>query len=129
MGEVNRGIQIGTIIAVASLVFGGGGSAVLWAADQRYEKKGELQDDIDGLSKAVQANSASQEAQSRSVDALLLQILDMRIEDLEAEIRTLEAQDDLTPIEADHLSDARKALADAKTERANTFERVLGREK
>lgn len=124
MGEMSRGVQVGTIVGILGVLFGGGGSAVLWAADQRYTKK----EDIAELATQVESNAKQAQAQARSVDALLIQILDMRIDELEAEISELEAEPDLTETEAAHLRDARKALNDARTERKTTFERILERD-
>jgi len=127
MADMSRGVQVGTIIGILGVLFGGGGSAVLWAADQRYTKK----DDIQELATQVESNAKQAKAQARSVDALLIQILDMRIDELEAEIEELEDlqdTDDLTATEAAHLRDARKALEDAQLERATTFERILERD-
>jgi len=112
-----------TITAVAAFLFGGGGSLVVWGADQRYAQK----QDIEELKTAVDANTDAQEATISSVDVLLVQVLDIRIEELETEIRELERQDELTTAEESLLANDRRALADATAERNATLTRILAR--
>ncbi len=115
-----KGISIGAVVA---FMFGGGGSLVVWGADQRYAQK----EDIDALGIIVEENSKAQTATVSSVDVLLVQVLDIVIEDLETEIRELEGQTELTAAEASLLADDRRALADASTERNATLTRILAR--
>ncbi|MCK5317710.1 MAG: hypothetical protein KAJ55_07335 [Anaerolineales bacterium] len=115
-----KGISIGAVVA---FMFGGGGSLVVWGADQRYAQK----EDIDALGEIVEENSKAQTATVSSVDVLLVQVLDIVIEDLETEIRELEGQTELTAAEASLLADDRRALADASTERNATLTRILAR--
>ena len=95
----------------------------MWGADQRYAQK----EDIDNLKTAVEENSAAQTATVASVDVLLVQVLDIRIEELETEIRELEGQDSLTGAEQRLLADNRRDLTDAATERTATISRILAR--
>lgn len=115
-----KGISIGAVVA---FLFGGGGSLVVWGADQRYAQK----QDIENLKSAVDANTEAQEATISSVDVLLVQVLDIRIEELETEIRELERQDELTSAEESLLANDRRALADAQAERSATLQRILAR--
>ena len=115
-----KGISIGAVVA---FLFGGGGSLVVWGADQRYAQK----EDIEALGKIVEENSEAQTATVASVDVLLVQVLDIVIEELETEIRELEGQASLTNAESGLLADNRRNLADATTERNATLVRILAR--
>ena len=112
-----------SIAAVVAFLFGGGGSLVVWGADQRYAQK----EDIDALGKIVETNSVAQLATVSSVDVLLIQVLDIRIEELETDIRELENEEELTPREEGLLAETRNELADLRTERGLTLSRVLAR--
>ena len=118
--NTQRGISVA---AVAAFLFGGGGSLMVWAGDQRYAKNS----DIEELYEVVEENSVAQQATVASVDVLLLQVLDIRIEELETEIRDLEDEEDLSAAEQSLLADNRRYLDDAKTERALTLNRILAR--
>lgn len=112
-----------SIAAVVAFLFGGGGSLVVWGADQRYAQK----EDIEALGKVVEENSAAQLATVSSVDILLVQVLDIRIEEIETEIRELEGQDTLTNAEQGLLADRRREIDDLRTERTLSLNRVLSR--
>jgi hypothetical protein len=112
-----------SIAAVAAFLFGGGGSLVVWGADQRYAQK----EDIEALGKIVETNSVAQLATVSSVDVLLIQVLDIRIEELETDIRELENEEELTTREEALLAETRNELADLRTERGLTLSRVLAR--
>lgn len=113
-----------TIIGViATFLMGGGGTMIVWAGDQRYAQKA----DIEALGEVVEANSEAQLATVSSVDVLLIQVLDIRIEELETEIRELENEAELTTREAGILADLRRELADLVTERNLTLSRILAR--
>ena len=112
-----------SVAAVAAFLFGGGGSLLVWAGDQRYAKNA----DIDALYEVVEENSVAQQATVASVDVLLLQVLDIRIEELETEIRDLEDEPDLSNAERSLLADNRRYLSDAVTERNLTLNRILAR--
>ncbi len=118
--RTQTGISIGAVVA---FLFGGGGSLVVWGADQRYAQKA----DIDALGIIVEENSKAQTATVASVDTLLVQVFDIRIEELETEIRDLENQDELTAAEASLLADDRRNLQDLTTERNATITRILAR--
>ena len=115
-----KGVSIGAIVA---FLFGGGGSALLWAGDQRYAQK----EDIEALGEVVKANTTAQTATVASVDVLLVQVLDIRIEELETEIRELEGEAELTTREESLLADNRRSLGDATTERNATLARIIAR--
>ena len=127
MKELTRTQQGVSIAAIAAFLFGGGGSLLVWAGDQRYAKNA----DIEELYEDVEENSIAQQATVASVDVLLLQVLDIRIEELETEIRDLEDQgaeeDGLSSAERSLLADNRRALGDARTERNLTLNRILAR--
>ncbi len=108
---------------IATFMMGGGGTVLVWGADQRYAQK----EDIEALGEVVEANSAAQLATVSSVDVLLIQVLDIRIEELETEIRELENEDELTTREAGILADLRRELGDLVTERNLTLSRILAR--
>ncbi len=113
-----------TILGViVTFLMGGGGTMIVWGADQRYAQK----EDIEALGEVVEANSAAQLATVSSVDVLLIQVLDIRIEELETEIRELENEDELTTREAGILADLRRELGDLVTERNLTLSRILAR--
>ncbi len=123
MKELSRTQQGVSIAAVAAFLFGGGGSLMVWAGDQRYAKNA----DIEELYEVVEENSVAQQATVASVDVLLLQVLDIRIEELETEIRDLENEEELSGAEQSLLADNRRALSDAWTERNLTLNRILAR--
>ncbi len=113
-----------TIIGViATFLMGGGGSMIVWGADQRYAQKA----DIEALGEVVEENSKAQLATVSSVDVLLIQVLDIRIEEIELEIRELEAEDELTAREEGLLAELRRELGDLVTERNLTLSRILAR--
>ena len=112
-----------SVAAVAAFLFGGGGSLLVWAGDQRYAKNA----DIEELYEVVEENSIAQQATVASVDVLLIQVLDIRIEELETEIRDLEDEEDLSSAERSLLADNRRYLSDARTERNLTLNRILAR--
>jgi len=115
-----KGISIGAVVA---FLFGGGGSVLVWGADQRYAQK----QDIEDLGAIVEENSKAQLATVSSVDVLLIQVLDIRIEELETEIRDLENEEELTEREEGLLAETRNELADLRVERNLTLSRVLAR--
>jgi hypothetical protein len=108
---------------IATFLMGGGGSMLVWGADQRYAQKA----DIEALADIVEENSEAQLATVSSVDVLLIQVLDIRIEELELEIRELENEDELTTREEALLADLRRELSDLRTERNLTLSRILAR--
>lgn len=113
-----------TIIGViATFLMGGGGSMLVWGADQRYAQKA----DIEALADIVEENSEAQLATVSSVDVLLIQVLDIRIEELELEIRELENEDELTTREDALLADLVREIADLRVERTATLSRILAR--
>ncbi len=115
-----KGVSLAAIVA---FLFGGGGSLVVWGADQRYAQK----QDIEDLGEIVEENSKAQLATVSSVDVLLIQVLDIRIDELETEIRELEGEDELTAREAGLLAELRRELGDLVTERNLTLSRILAR--
>ena len=123
MKQLTRTQQGISVAAVVAFLFGGGGSALLWAGDQRYAQKADIED----LKEIVEDNSEAQNATVASVDVLLIQVLDIRIEELETEIRDLERQDALTTAEESLLADNRRDLDDMKAERTLTLNRILAR--
>lgn len=118
-----RNQNLAIIGTLATFLFGGGGSALIWAADQRYEKKGA----IGGLANQVQQNSEAQEATMASVDKLLVQVLMQRITELQKTIDTLRSQPTMTGAERGLLRQTERDLEDAIQERQVTLDRILGR--
>ncbi len=113
-----------TIIgALVTFLLGGGGTVIVWAGDQRWEKKGAIGD----LAQQVEENSKAQAATMQSVDTLLVQVLGERIQDLEKIIETLSTQTIMTAAEKDLLRNARQEVADARQERQATLKRILER--
>ncbi len=123
MKQLTRTQQGISVAAVVAFLFGGGGTVLVWAGDQRYAQK----QDIEDLKTVVETNSDAQTATVASVDVLLIQVLDIRIEELETEIRDLERQDSMTAAEESLLADNRRDLADMKAERSLTLNRILAR--
>jgi hypothetical protein len=118
--RTQTGLSIGAVVA---FLFGGGGSLVVWGADQRYAQKA----DIDALATVVETNSKAQLATVSSVDILLVQVLDIRIDEIETEIRALEAEETLTNAEQGLLAERRREIEDLRTERTLSLNRVLER--
>ena len=118
--RTQTGISIGAVVA---FLFGGGGSLVVWGADQRYAQKA----DIEALGVIVEENSKAQLATVSSVDVLLVQVLDIRIDEVETDIRELENETTLTAAEQGLLADRRRELVDLRTERTLSLNRVLSR--
>ncbi len=108
---------------IATFMMGGGGTVLVWGADQRYAQK----EDIEALSEVVEENSKAQLATVSSVDVLLIQVLDIRIEELELEIRQLEAEAELTTREEALQADLVREIGDLRTERNLTLSRILAR--
>lgn len=123
MKELSRPQEYAILGAIFVFLSGGGGTFAVWAADQRYAQK----QDIEDLKDVVEENSEAQDATVASVDILLVQILDIRIDELESEIRELEADDELTNAEEGLLAERRRELADSQAERNATLERILAR--
>ena len=118
-----RNQGIGIALSAAAILFGGGGTFVVWAADQRYEKKGAITE----LANQVEINSQQQTATMASVDTLLVQVLGERIKDLEKTIEELNSQVSMTGAERELLRQSRQEVADARQERQATLKRILER--
>jgi hypothetical protein len=123
MKELSKPQEYAILGAIFVFLSGGGGTFAVWAADQRYAQK----QDIEALEDTVNKNTTAQQATVASVDVLLVQVLDIRIEELETEVRDLEAQDELTAAEASLLAQDKRALDDARAERNLTLQRILNR--
>jgi hypothetical protein len=121
--EISKPQEYAAIGLIFVLFQSGLGSFAVWAADQRYSQKA----DIEALETTVKANNAAQNATIASVDILLVQVLDIRIGELETVIRELEAQDDLTSAEQGLLAQRRRELEDSRAERQATLSRILAR--
>lgn len=123
MKELSKPKEYAILGAIFVFLSGGGGTFAVWAADQRYAQK----QDIEDLKDVVDDNTEAQNATIASVDILLVQVLDIRVEELETEIRDLERKDELTTAEETLLANDRRALDDAKAERSATLARILAR--
>ena len=123
MAELSKNQSYTVIGGLVMFLLGGGGSAVVWGFDQRYQKIS----DAKALTDAVEQNSRAQQETASSVDKMLVHILQTRINDLQERIEILEEKEHLTTIEREALRDAKNELQDAKQERETVLGRVLRR--
>lgn len=139
--EHSGGIQLAQILGVMTLFFGVGGSFMLWAADQAIDDKYATDEDLLAVQQttekavfeiktAVEANTATVASTARSVDGLVLSILDVQIADAEDEIAALEADKRAEAAawnERDerNLRDRQKGLADLTVQRDALFARLI----
>ena len=139
--EHSGGIQVAQIIGIMTLFFGVGGSFMLWAADQAIDDKYATDEDLLAVQQttetavfeiktAVEANTATVASTARSVDGLVLSILDVQIADAEDEIAALEADKRAEAAawnERDerNLRDRQKGLADLTVQRDALFARLI----
>ncbi len=139
--EHSGGIQLAQILGIMTLFFGAGGSFMLWAADQAIDDKYATDEDLLAvqtttneavfeIKTAVEANTATVKQTAKSVDALVLSILDVQMADLEDEIAALEV-DKRTEAAAwnerdeRNLRDRQKELADLDVQRQALFARLI----
>ena len=139
--EHSGGIQVAQIIGIMTLFFGVGGSFMLWAADQAIDDKYATDEDLLAVQQttetavfeiktAVEANTATVAQTARSVDGLVLSILDVQIADAEDEIAALEADKRAEAAawnERDerNLRDRQKGLSDLTVQRDALFARLI----
>lgn len=139
--EHSGGIQLAQILGVMTLFFGVGGSFMLWAADQAIDDKYATDADLLAVQQttekavfeiktAVEANTATVASTARSVDGLVLSILDVQIADAEDEIAALEADKRAEAAawnERDerNLRDRQKGLSDLTVQRDALFARLI----
>lgn len=139
--EHSGGIQLAQILGIMTLFFGVGGSFMLWAADQAIDDKYATDEDLLAvqtttneavfeIKTAVEANTATVKQTARSVDGLVLSLLDVRINDAEDEIAALEADKREASAawnERDerNLRDRQKALSDLTVQREALFARLI----
>ena len=139
--EHSGGVQVAQILGIMTLFFGAGGSFMLWAADQAIDDKYATDEDLLAVQQttetavfeiktAVEANTATVASTARSVDGLVLQILDVKISDAEEEIAALEADKRAEAAawnERDerNLRDRQKALSDLTVQRDALFARLI----
>ena len=131
-----------TIIGViASILFGGGGAAIVWAGDAALDLKyatdadvlavqEQVQQQFESISDTVKANTATVQATANSVDGLTLVVLDLRIRDLDNEMIDMDRDRVANPTtwtdrDQRNLRDRQKALADLKIQRDRLFTRIL----
>ncbi len=141
ISDAGPGAQIGIIIGIMTFVMGAGGSFLIWAADAKIDQKYATDEDLLAVQQsteqavfeikiAVEANTATVKQTTRSIDGLLLSILDVQISDIETEIAALEADKRAEPAawnERDerNLRDRQKALADLDVQRQALFARLI----
>ena len=139
--EHTGGIQIAQILGIMTLFFGAGGSFMLWAADQAIDDKYATDEDllkvqqttetaVFEIKTAVEANTATVASTARSVDGLVLSILDVQISNADEEIAALEADKRAEAAawnERDerNLRDRQKALSDLTVQRDALFARLI----
>ncbi len=139
--EHSGGIQVAQIVGIMTLFFGVGGSFMLWAADQAIDDKYATDEDLLAVQQttetavfeiktAVEANTATVAQTARSVDGLVLSILDVQIADAEDEIAALEADKRAEAAawnERDerNLRDRQKGLSDLTVQRDALFARLI----
>ncbi len=141
ISDAGAGAQIGIILGIMTFFFGVGGSFMLWAADakinEKYATDADLlavqqttNDAVFEIKTAVEANTATVAATAKSVDALVLSILDVQIDDIEDEIAALERdkrQEAAAWNERDerNLRDRQKELSDLSVQRQALFARLI----
>ncbi len=131
-----------TIIGIISTVlFGGGGAMLLWAAEARIDETFATDADLlavqetvsaqfKSISDTVEVNTATVKATANSVDGLTLVVLDLRIRDLDNEVIDLDRDQAANPDtwsdrDARNLRDRKKALSDLRIQRDRLFTRIL----
>ena len=141
ISDAGPGAQIGIILAIMTFVMGAGGSFMIWAADAKIDQKYATDEDLLAVQEetkeavfeiktAVEANTATVASTARSVDGLVLSLLDVQISDLEDEIAALERdkrQEAAAWNERDerNLRDRQKELADLNVQRQALFARLI----
>ncbi len=141
ISDAGAGAQIAIILGIMTFFFGVGGSFMLWAADaaidDKYATDADLlavqqttNDAVFDIKIAVEANTATVAATAKSVDALVLSILDVQIKDLAAEIAALERdkrQEAAAWNEGDerNLRDRQRELSDLEVQRQALFARLI----
>ncbi len=139
--EHSGGIQLAQLLGLMTLLFGAGGSFMLWAADAKIDEKYATDADllaiqetvtaqVSTITTTVEANTATVKATANSVDGLVLVVLDIQITDLEDEIAALEAdkrKDSAAWNERDerNLRDRQKKLSDLDVQRQTLFARLI----
>ena len=130
--------QILALVAVMMTIFG---AAFIALADQKIDSKYATDEDLLAVQQttetavfeiktAVEANTATVASTARSVDGLVLSILDVQISDAEDEIAALEADKRAEAAawnERDerNLRDRQKALSDLTVQRDALFARLI----
>lgn len=130
--------QILALVAVMMTIFG---AAFIALADQKIDSKYATDEDLLAVQQttetavfeiktAVEANTATVASTARSVDGLVLSILDVQIADAEDEIAALEADKRAEAAawnERDerNLRDRQKALSDLTVQRDALFARLI----
>lgn len=141
ISDAGAAAQIGIILGIMTFFFGVGGSFMLWAADRAIDDKYATDADLLAVQQttetavfeiktAVEANTATVASTARSVDGLVLSILDVQIADAEDEIAALEADKRAEAAawnERDerNLRDRQKALSDLTVQRDALFARLI----
>ena len=139
--EHSGGIQLAQLLGIMTLFFGVGGSFMLWAADQAIDDKYATDEDllkvqqttetaVFEIKTAVEANTATVASTARSVDGLVLSILDVQIANADEEIAALEADKRAEAAawnERDERNrrDRQKALSDLTVQRDALFARLI----
>lgn len=139
--EQSSAVQWSALAAIITFLTGGFGAAVLWAADARINEKYATDEDVRAVqettSNQVKRIEATVESNTKfvrqvgdSVDGLTLVVLDLRIEDLDAELIRLEnekraAGSAWKSTDERDLRNKQKALDDLRLQRDRLFERIL----
>ncbi len=141
ISDAGAAAQIGIILGIMTFFFGVGGSFLIWAADAKINEKYATDEDLLAvqtetkeavfeIKTAVEANTATVASTARSVDGLVLSLLDVKIADAEEEIAALERekrQEAAAWNERDerNLRDRQKALSDLTVQRDALFARLI----
>ena len=139
--EKSASIQWTSIVVIITLLTGGLGAIVLWAADARIDQKYATDKDVQAVQKlvaeqveiitsTVKQNTKTVRATAASVDGLTLVVLDLRIRDLDDEIIDLRRSRDRNPSswssqDERSLRDRLSALSDMQLQRNVLFQRAL----
>lgn len=139
--ERSAGFQWAALVAIITILIGGLGAVVLWAADARIDQKyatdvdlytvqSEMAAQVRLITESVNENTRTVRATTRSVDGLTLVVLDLRIRDLDDELidLALEKQINLgswSTRDDRSMRDREKTLTDLHVQRNRLFKRIL----
>lgn len=137
----SAGVQWATLVTIITVLTGGLGAAVLWAADARIDEKYATDEDLravqettsqqfKAIGESVTKNTETLQRTAGSVDGLALVVLDLQIEKIENAIIDLEdekqdAGSAWGTRDEQELRAKEKALSNLRLQRDKLFERIL----